>query len=204
VSGDQTQVDFWVDSGWPHGRFTYDGASYTPSVASNRFDVIMTLMAVLPSGANSDTYTREGYSSDTNEWYTTDYTWGAYHFAEMQGIMTGAEMAFHNGMTGVFGITDAGSEPALLRTYKRAIQSRTELDHQPANPTGHPVIGFSPSLFAGLRRFGDPTLDAAVPGVLDFAGLLPQGAAPDDREYDIPDEVWYFFGYPRRVMWQAP
>ena len=91
----------------------------------------MYLLAVYPSGANTDTYTREGYRLPDSDWYTTDYTSGGYHFAQMSGAVLGAEMAYHNGMTGVFTLTDKGTEPALLRHWKRAIQSRTEIDRRP-------------------------------------------------------------------------
>src|SRR5215831_2652188 len=115
VSGNQDDVDYWADSGWPHGLFTFDGVTNTySSETANRYDLVMYLLAVYPSGANTDTYNREGYRLPQNDWDTVSYTAGGYHWAQMSGAILGAEMAYHNGMTGVFGITDvAGTEPAL-------------------------------------------------------------------------------------------
>src|SRR5262249_22171701 len=84
-SGDQASVDYWFDSGWPHDRFTYDGTN-DPGSYANRFDLVMNLLAVFPSGANTDSYGREGYSPPTSDWYTVDYTWGGYHWAQMDAI----------------------------------------------------------------------------------------------------------------------
>jgi hypothetical protein len=94
-------------------------------------------------------------------------------------------------MTGVFGLTDKGTEPALLRHWKRAIQSRAEPDRRPANQFGHPVIGYSQELWAGYRRYTDPTIEKAASTLTD--------AKTDELE--VPAAVWEFFGYPRRVVW---
>ena len=93
----------------------------------------MYLLAVYPSGANTDTYNREGYNRSTGTWYTVDYAWGVYHFAQIGPLFLRlAEMAYHNGMSRVFEITDvSGTEPAVLRSYKRAILSSNEIDTQP-------------------------------------------------------------------------
>ncbi len=195
VSGNQADVDYWADSGWPHNLFTFDGVTNTyPSDTANRYDLVMYLLAVYPSGANTDTYDREGYRLSESDWNTVSYTAGGYHWAQMAGAILGAEMAYHNGMTGVFGITDvAGTEPALLRTFKRAIQSRTELDRRPTSKTGHPDIGYSQWIWPGYRRYSDPTIEGALPalGIDRFTGL------------DVPGVVLEFFGYPRRiVIWQ--
>src|SRR5262249_46950569 len=151
VSGNQGYVDFWADSGWPRDLFRTQTVTNTyPSAGTNRFDLVQYLFSVLSSGANTDTYSREGFRLAQGDWWTTDYTWGYYHFAQMYGAILGAEMAYHNGMNGVFGITDVpGTEPALLRTYKLAIQSRTQTDRNPSNPTRHPIIGYDPAIFAG-------------------------------------------------------
>ena len=191
VSGSQEEVDFWADSGWPHEMLTADG--YTedyPPLTCNYFDMVMYLLAVFPSGANYDTYTREGYNHEDGTWHTNAYTaeGGAYHWAQMIGVMLGAEMAYHNGMTGVFEITDAG-EPAILRVCKRAIESRTERDLQPKNLSGHPRIGYDSSLMLGYRRYADPVLEDAISDVAPYAG------------FDVRDTVLEFMGYPRRIVW---
>ena len=194
VSGDQAAVDYWADSGWPHELLTFDGVTGSyPSDAANRYDLVMYLLAVYPSGANTDTYTREGYRLPDRDWYTTDYTSGGYHFAQMSGAVLGAEMAYHNGMTGVFTLTDKGTEPALLRHWKRAIQSRTEIDRRPGNTFGHPIIGYSQELWAGYRRYADPTIEGAVSSLMDSK----------TDELELPSAVWEFFGYPRRIVWPA-
>jgi hypothetical protein len=194
VSGDWAAVDYWADSGWPHGLLTFDGVSFpggtNPSDAANRYDLVMYLLAVYPSGANTDTYTREGYRLPEGDWYTTDYTSGGYHFGQMSGAELGAEMAYHNGMTGVFALTDKGTEPALLRHFKRAIQSRTEVDRRPGNKSGHPVIGFSQEIWPGYRRYADPAIERAVSSLEDSK----------TDELELPAAVWEVFGYPRRIV----
>jgi hypothetical protein len=191
VSGNQAAVDYWADSGWPHDLFTFDGVTFPgghyPSDTANRYDLVMYLLAVYPSGANTDTYTREGYRLPESDWYTTDYTSGGYHFAQMSGAVLGAEMAYHNGMTGVFELSDAGKEPALLRHWKRAIQSRNEIDRRPGNQLGHPIIGTSPEIWPGFRRYADPAIEGAVTGLSD--------SHVDETE--LPSVIWEFFGYPR-------
>jgi hypothetical protein len=205
LSGDQELVDFWVDSGWPHDLFRTEIVTPTfPTLGTNRFDLVSYLLSVFPSGANTDSYVREGYRSTDRTWYTTDYSWGAYHFAQMYGSILGAEMAYHNGMTGVFALTDVqGTEPGLLRTFKRAIESRTETDRQPANPTGRPIIGWDPAIFAGYRRYADPAIANAIPGVLSYSGPIPGGIGGSLRGFDVPGDVWQIFGYPRRIAWTA-
>src|SRR5262249_52637845 len=86
------------------------------------------------------------------------------------------------------------TEPALLRTFKRASQSRTELDRRPTSKTGHPYIGYSQWIWPGYRRYSDPTIERALPalGIDLFTGL------------DVPGVVLEFFGYPRRIVtWQT-
>jgi len=194
VSGDQAAVDYWADSGWPHDLFTFDGVTFPggkhPSDAANRYDLVMYLLAVYPSGANTDTYTREGFRFPERDWYTTDYTSGGYHLAQMSGAVLGAEMAYHNGMTRVFGLTDKGTEPALLRHWKRAIRSRNETDRRPGNKSGHPVIGYSPELWPGYRRYADPMIEEAV-STLNYSNV---------DETELPGVIWEFFGYPRRTV----
>jgi hypothetical protein len=204
VSGDQEAVDYWADSGWPHDLLVTDGierAGLSGSV--NRYDLVMYLLAVYPSGANTDTYAREGFQVDQRDWNTTTYhtrpaDGGHYHFAQMAGAILGAEMAYHNGMTGVFGITDAGAEPALLRTFKRAIRSRSEPDRRPTSRTGHPDIGYDPIIWAGYRRYADRMIEDATATLTDDHGFGPE----------LPNEVWRVLGFPRRIVWpptgQAP
>jgi hypothetical protein len=193
VSGNQDDVDYWGDSGWPHNLLTFAGVSGTyPSDSANRYDLVMYLLAVYPSGANTDTYDREGYRLSESDWNTVSYTDGGYHWAQMSGAILGAEMAYHNGMTGVFGITDVpGTEPALLRTYKRAIQSRTEVDRRPTSLTGHPIIGYDPVNWAGYRRYSDPLIEGAVAALNNNVRF----------GNEMPPALWKFFGYPRRIAW---
>jgi hypothetical protein len=200
VSGDQAAVDYWADSGWPHTLFTTPSniGSMGLSSSVNRYDLVMYLLSTYASGANTDTYEREGYDLLNRTWYTTSYDAsprnqmdnGSYHFAQQIGVMVAAEMAYHNGMTGVFTITDAGTEPALLRTYQRAIRSKTEVDLRPTSLTGRPNIGYYPMIWMGYRRYSDPLLDGAVSS-LDMSLIGPE----------FPNEVYVFFGYPRRVVW---
>src|SRR5262245_14385280 len=103
VSGDQSLVDYWADSGWPHDLFTFHGVNVNgpyPSDSANRYDLVMYLLAVYPSGANTDTYTREGYNRSNGTWYNVDYSWGVYHWAQIGPALLAAEMAYHNACQG--------------------------------------------------------------------------------------------------------
>src|SRR5439155_11401609 len=93
VSGDQALVDFWADSGWPHDLFrTETMTDIYPSLGTNRLDLVGYLLAIFPSGANTDTYLRENFRLAERDWNTVDYTWGYYHFANQYGSILGAEM----------------------------------------------------------------------------------------------------------------
>jgi hypothetical protein len=109
----------------------------------------------------------------------------------MSGAVLGADMAYHNGMTGVFTLSNQGTDPVLLRHWKRAIQSRTEVDRRSGNTFGQPVIGYSQELWAGYRRYADPTIESAVSSLTDSK----------TDELELPSAVWEFFGYPRRIVW---
>ena len=210
MSGNQDDVDYWFDSGWPHDKLLYD-ESWIPVPGQHQFDMAMYLLAVFPSGANNDSYDREGYGygGDSNGWYTTSYSRGIYHFAQMYGIIMAAEAAYHNGMTRVFEISDAGSEPALLRTFKRAIKSRTEKDYNPCyakyganecqvlNNFGHPIIGWDPIMYAGYRRYADPILEEAIPDLITD----PSNRLASFFSYELAPQYLPFFGYPRHVAW---
>jgi hypothetical protein len=209
VSGDQSLVDYWADSGWPHNLFIFDGINsngHYPSDSANRYDLVMYLLAVYPSGANTDTYNREGYNRSTGTWYTVDYAWGVYHFAQIGPALLAAEMAYHNGMSRVFEITDvSGTEPAVLRSYKRAIESKNEIDTQPANTFGHPVIGWANNIFMAHRRYNDPVIENAAAELLNnnvpsppHNGGIITTHIPNDH---IPWEVMRFFAYPRQIVW---
>ena len=209
VSGNQAAVDYWADSGWPHNLFTFDEVTTTyPSDTANRYDLVMYLLAVYPSGANTDTYDREGYNRSNRTWYTVDYTWGGYHWAQIGPALLAAEMAYHNGMSRVFEITDvSGTEPAALRSYKRAIESRNEIDTQPANSFGHPVIGWANNIFMGYRRYSDPVVEKAAAELLNNNVPSPPhtgGIITTRIPYDqIPWEVMRFFAYPRHIVWSG-
>ena len=162
VSGDQAAVDYWADSGWPHDLLTFDGVTFPggthPSDAANRYDLVMYLLAVYPSGANTDTYTREGYRLPEGDWYTTDYTSGGYHFGQMSGAVLGAEMAYHNGMTGVFAADRQGHRarsPAALQARHPVEDGDRSPARQQVRAPGHRI---QPGDLAGiqtLRRPGD-------------------------------------------------
>jgi hypothetical protein len=199
VSGDQAAVTYWADSGWPHNLFTFDGVTSTyPPDDQNRYDMVTSLLAVFPSGANIESYGREGlgYRGDPNTWYTTNYykvpkDGGSYHFAQMQGPIMGAIMAYHNGMSRVFEITDVpGTEPAVLRTFKRAIQSRTDRDARPDTVTGHPSIGYEPFIWIAHRFY---PLDPVIQGALPALKMNIQSGAVF---WDIPNEFAVFLGFP--------
>jgi hypothetical protein len=205
MSGDQAAVDFWADSGWPHNQFTMEGVTYAgdpnpfPSENANQHDLVMYLLTVYPSGANSDSYFREGYRHSDRTWYTHSYEatdthhddGGDYHWAQQYGAVLAAEMAYHNGMTQVFAIKGTGIEPALLRSHKKAIDSRTEHDRRPTSLTGHPDIGYDPIIWLGYRRYADSKIEGAVSTLRLSAGHGPESF----------NEVFTFMGYPRRTVW---
>jgi len=203
LSGDQAAIDYWADSGWPHGLFTTpsDIATYGLPATVNRYDLVMYLLSTYASGANSDSYDREGFTVSDHSWYTTSYVatdvnhsdGGSYHFAHQAGAIFGAEMAYHNGMAKVFSITDAGSEPALLRTYKRALESRDESDRRPTSLSGHPFIGWDLIIWMGYRRYNDPVIEEAV------SSLGGKG----NYGVEFAPEIYVFFGYPRHVTWSS-
>jgi hypothetical protein len=144
-------------------------------------------LAVYPSGANTDSYSREGYRDPDKTWYTTDYSSGGYHVAQIGPAIFAAEMAYHNGMTGVYRLTDAGTVPAVLRSIKRAVLSRNELD---GRTWEYPTVGYNPIIWMAYRRYSDPLIEGAV-SALDSALGPP----------DYPGDVMQIFGYPRRIAW---
>jgi hypothetical protein len=77
-----------------------------------------------------------------------------------------------------------------LRHWKRAIQSRNETDRRPGNKSEHPVIGYSPELWPGYRRYADPMIEEAV-STLNYSNV---------DETELPGVIWEFFGYPRRIV----
>ncbi len=207
VSGNQSSVDYWADSGWPHDLFTFNGVTKNgtfPSDQANRYDLVMYLQSVYPSGANTDTYDREGFNVTNKTWNTTSYCsfacdGGTYHNGAMVGAIFAAEMAYHNGMTEVYAMTDVpGTEPALLRTFKRSIASRYETDLRSTSKTGHPLLWHDPLLMFGYRRYSDPAFDTIAPliSVDEPCGMQCGPEAPDPI-------ILTFFGYPRRAAWTA-
>lgn len=199
VGGNQENVTYWADSGWPHDLFTFDGVTSSwPPDDQNRYDIVTSLLAVYADGANIESYDREGYRDSDHTWYTKNYyspqrkDGGSYHFAQMQGPILGAIIAYHNGMTGVFGITDVpGTEPALLRTFKKAVISRNEIDRRPDTLTGHPSIGYEPIIWVAHRYYDDAVIEAAL-SQLDNGGVA--SGAPF---WDIPGPFAVFLGFPK-------
>src|SRR5262249_39707873 len=146
-------------------------------------------------------YGREGYNDADKTWYTTNYSWGIYH-AHMLHASLAAEMAYHNGMTNVFALTDAGSEPALLRTFKKNILSRSEIDTDTVNTFGHPIIGYLAWNWMAYRRYNDPLINNGMGPLLTQTVAGPGGQIINTLDLDdVPHEVLRFFAYPRRVVW---
>jgi len=204
VSGNQADVDFWVDSGWPHNLFTFDGVSMNrsyPTDSANRYDMVMYLLSVYPSGANTDTYDREGFRTPEYDWSTISYMasdqnhldGGSYHWAQMAPVLLAAEMAYHNGMSKVFALSDPmNPEPAALLTYKRAIKSRTELDRRPTSLTGHPDIGYAPYFWMAARRYDDSMVENALSAIRTSWITT-----------EMPADVMQIFRYPRHIAWRS-
>jgi len=200
VSGDQAAVDYWADSGWPHNLFTFEGVTPTyPDDTANRYDMVTSLLAIYPSGADIESYTREGLWTDGDPytWNTKNYyaptprDGGTYHFAQTQGPIMGAIMSYHNGVSQVFTITDVpGTEPAILRNFKRAIRSRTERDENPTSLTGHPSIGYEPFIWIAHRFYpNDAMVQGALPG-------LNMNILSGADFWDVPNEAILFLAHP--------
>ena len=178
VSGDQSLADFWADSGWPHDLLTVDGVTQTsPPLTANRYDLVMHLLATFPSGANWDTYTREGWDPATRT--ISNSGDGGYHTFQMEGVLFAAEAAYHNGLN-AFVITDQG-EPAILRFHRFTIGLRG-VTHRDGSPA--PGLGYDTDVWFGVRRYNDPALEAAA--------LTSYGSQHTTADFTE------FFGYPRR------
>jgi hypothetical protein len=196
VSGNQAAVDFWADSGWPHDKFTYNGSDEPPP-GTNRFDLVMFLLTMFPSGANHDTYLREGFgkNGDPTGWYTNCYACdadsshredgGGYHLFQANGVIMAAEMAFHNGMTQVY--TGAPYQ-TMLAFWRLSAGSLSQRDYRPSSETGHPYNAKSNFMWVANRRFGsDPTIKQAQ-GSITGSHLSWVST--------VDNEVWPFLGFP--------
>jgi hypothetical protein len=196
VSGVQEAVDFWADSGWPHDRFTYNGEDEPPST-TNRFDLVMFLLANFPSGANVDSYNREGFRShgDPTGWYTNCYACdadpshredgGGYHMFAMNGPVMAAEMAYHNGMTGVY----SGQPYQILQQFWRlTTDALAQRDYRPSSRSGHPYNSRAYFSWVANRRFStDPAITSHQGDIVgDHLSWVSTMAEP----------VWPFFGFP--------
>jgi hypothetical protein len=166
MSGDQFSIDYWADSGWPHDRFTYDG---NPPVAApaNRFDLVMFIRTLLPSGANLDSHGRERFEyipNDFTSWYTNCYNCandptgqtyqddGSYHYFQFNTVAASAMIAYHNGMTGVF---SGFPGQQILGNYLLGVATINHHDYRPTSKTGHPDLYTYMSTYLAMRVFSD-------------------------------------------------
>ena len=207
LGGTQADVDFWFDSGWPHTLFTFDGVTPTfPPDTQNRYDMITSILAMYPSGADVESYTREGLNMNDNPptWHTQQfYSHGAYHLAQQTGAYMGALMAWHNGMTQVWTIVNEGNTvPNLLRNMKRALASRNERDTADWSccnglaPGFTMLVGYEPMLMLGQRFYpSDSTIQQGMPGVIN--------ATTEVINWEFPREAGLFLGNPTASMVQA-
>jgi hypothetical protein len=196
VSGNQEAVDFWADSGWPHDKFTFDGSDEPPA-GTNRFDLVMFLLAVFPSGANSDTYAREGFGSngDPTGWNTNCYACdadsshredgGGYHLFDMNGPLICAEMAYHNGMTGVYSGVPYQN---MLHFWQLSADSLNQRDYRSSSLTGHPYNNRSYFMWLANRRYHDQPTITNHQGEITGEHLTWVSV--------IAEAVWPFFGFP--------
>jgi hypothetical protein len=202
MGGDQSDVDFWIDSGWPHTLFTYSGVTGSfPPDTQNRWEVMLYLLAVHADGANFESYSREGYNDLANPktWNCINYVAPdprdgcSYHFAVMKDPILGALMGWHNGMNNAVMISDIAGDPAMLRTFKKAIATRFETDTNTATLTGHPILWKDPILHVAARMYpNDPTVTANKPNVWTSGDTFPSGAPSNEH----PPAVWPFLGAP--------
>jgi hypothetical protein len=194
VSGNQEAVDFWADSGWPHDKFTYDGSDEPPA-GTNRFDLVMNILALWDSGANHDSYSREGFrhGGDLTGWYT-ECGWctadnpadaGGYHLFQFNAIAVAAEMAFHNGMTQVYsGVPYA----KLLAVHRLSAGCLEQRDYMPYSRTGHPHNCRSTFMWVANRRFSSDTY------LVSRQGAIVGGGGSWVSTMD--EQVWPFLGFP--------
>lgn len=170
LSGDQAAVDFWADSGWPHDMLVSDGFTDTfPPLTCNMYDLVMHINAIFPSGANSDTYTRDSFRpSDWSVYCSYDSDKQSYHDAQAQYILWAAEAAYHNGMTRVFEISDDYSKystpssvfpggkpypdntPGLLRHHLFTVGVRGIHNRRTGNKH---LMGWEQPTWMGYRRY---------------------------------------------------
>jgi len=175
LSGDQAAVDFWADSGWPHDMLVSDGFTDTwPPLTCNMYDLVMHIKAIFPSGANSDTYTRDSFRpSDWSVYCSYDSDKQSYHDAQAQYILWAAEAAYHNGMTRVFEISDEYSKystpssvfpggkpypdntPGLLRHHLFTVGARGIHNRRTGNKH---LMGWEQPTWMGYRRYDNTTV----------------------------------------------
>jgi hypothetical protein len=193
VSGNQAAVDFWADSGWPHTRLTYDGSNEPPST-TNRFDLVMYLLTMFPSGAIHDSYVREHFGSngDPTGW-NTECGWcgsssqdaGGYHHFNFSGVALAAEMAYHNGMTQVY---SGAPYQQMLAFWRLSAGGNSQRDYRSNSLTGHPDIARARFMWVANRRFGNDTLIKARQADIVGGG--------NTWVNNMDESVWPFFGFP--------
>jgi hypothetical protein len=189
VSGDQTQVDTYFDSGWPHavlhkGQIT---STFPPTnLGLNRFDLIMYILSFHPHGECTDTWGREHYRHPQNDFNTSVY--GRYHPSTWSNAMMAAEMAYRNGMTGVFGIKDSFVTLPYLR-----LGAEFMFDHRNAinrGAGGEPLRAFRFSLCnLAWSRYDTTKINLSMSNLID---------TEDGGEFTNP--FLDIYKYPRRVV----
>jgi hypothetical protein len=66
VGGNQENVTYWADSGWPHDLFTFDRVTSSwPPDDQNRYNIVTSLLAVYADGANSNLMTAKDIATRT-------------------------------------------------------------------------------------------------------------------------------------------
>ena len=195
VSGNQTQVDFYFDSGWPHDVLSKEqitSAFPNPDADFNRFDLVMYILSHHPHGECTDTWGREHFRHPEDDFFTGTY--GRYHPSTTSNVIMAAEMAYRNGMSGVWGIKDSFvSIPYLRLCHEFMYDYRDALNRSGGGSTGIPAFKF---YWAGLgwSRYNAPKLNSlhtVIQNTADQRG---------DDGGDIPDDFGIIYKYPRRVV----
>jgi hypothetical protein len=98
------------------------------------------------------------------------------------------EMAYHNGMTGVY---SGAPGQLLLMSYKRGITAQTEKDLRSSSLTGHPDLASYPFMWTANRHFSNDPMIAA-----NFQSGIVRDNNGDNWSSSVAQEVWPFLGFP--------